>query len=484
MTQTNLLAGKTGTQQLSSVSVQTLADKPQVFTVWSDEIERRIDPSFYIFQTQKFLDLTPINKFAKIQCGYAFKSSEYKSEAGVPLVRIQNIKDGEIDLSDTVYIDKKYLKTCKRFLLKDKDILIAMTGATIGKAGRINQKNLPAFLNQRVGRFIVNSKKINLDYLFCILQFDFFIHQINRLSLGGSQPNISPFSIEEVKIPLPPLSTQNKIVEIMRKAYQEKREKEMKANKLLESIDDYVLNQLGIKMPEIKREMVFEVMSDEVKDRIDGEYYQKFYKNFIGEVQKCKFPKKRLEDITEFIMNGRTPAKDDYVENENEGISLIKAGTASGRLVDLEKLGYVNKNFKGKQAAKKGDIFILSAAHQAEYVGKNVSFLDEEPARDIFFVGELINVRANPEICLSEYLFSFLASSFAFVLINREKRGQTSHLYPDDLKDLIVPVPPLAVQNKIVEKINSCYSQAQKLKDEANNNLQKAKEKVEQIILG
>ncbi|MFH1890897.1 MAG: restriction endonuclease subunit S, partial [Candidatus Kuenenbacteria bacterium] len=273
-------------------------------------------------------------------------------------------------------------------------------------------------------------------------------------------------------------------VEIMAKAYQEKKEKEAEAGKLLESIDDYVLNELGIQMSEIKKEMIFEVRSNEIKDRLDCEYYQKFYKIFINEIKKSKFQKEKLKNITEFVISGRTPAKDDYTENIEDGVPIIKAGTASGKLVNLRKLEYVKNGFKGKQVVKKGDIFILSAAHQAEYVGKNVSLLDEELEKDTYFVGELINVRANSEKCLSEYLFSFLSSHYIFILINREKRGQTSHLYSDDLKNLLIPLPPLTVQKKIVDKLKFSRTQAQKLKNEANNNLQKAKAKVEEIILG
>jgi len=481
------------TQQLSSTSVKTLADRPQIFTVWSNEIEGRIDPSFYrpeFKELEKVIikgkyEVKTLNEIAeKISSGATPLSGgdayTDKSE-GIPFIRSGDIReDKSIDFDQLLYIKKEiHQKKLKSSQLKKGDVLVAIVGATIGQVS-LYDYDKEANINQAIAMVRV-SKDINPEYVKEYLLSIVGQNQLNKIKRPVARANINLEEVGSIKIPLPPLSIQNKIVDIMRKAYQEKKEKETKANKLLESIDDYVLSELGIKMPEIKREMVFEVMSDEIRDRIDSEYYQEFYKDFIDEVKRCKFSKKKLEDITEFIMNGRTPAKDDYVENE--GIPLIKAGTASGKLVDLEKLGYVKKDFKGKQTARKGDIFILSAAHQAEYVGKNVSLLDKEPAQNTYFVGELINVRANPEVCLSEYLFSFLASSFAFVLINREKRGQTSHLYPDDLKNLIVPVPPLDVQKKIVDKLKFYRTQAQKLKDEASNNLQKAKEQVERIIL-
>lgn len=467
---------------------------PQIFTVWSDKLNGRVDPFHYQPEFVKLIDRLKgvktyklVDLITDLSGGATPRVTEdfYLSEKGIPFLRVQNITEKGISLDDVKFIKPEVHNTqLKRSQLKKDDIVFTITGR-IGSASVVPD-NFEGNINQHSVRLHL---KDEIDGIKILPQYiaTYFNSEIGRkMSLrditGGTRPALDYEAIRNLQIPLPPLSTQNKIVEIMAKAYQEKKEKQAEAGKLLESVDTYVLDQLGIKAPEIRRDMVFEVMSDEIKDRIDGEYYQKFYKNFIDEVQKCKFPKKRLEDITEFIMNGRTPAKDDYVEDE--GVPLIKAGTASGRLVNLEKLGYVNKDFKGKQTAQKGDIFILSAAHQAEYVGKNVSLLDEEPARDTYFVGELINVRANQEICLTEYLFSFLASPFAFVLVNREKRGQTSHIYPDDLKNLIIPVPPLAVQKKIVDKLKSYRIQAQKLKDEANNNLQKAKEKVEQIILG
>ncbi|MBU1130175.1 restriction endonuclease subunit S [Patescibacteria group bacterium] len=52
------------------------------------------------------------------------------------------------------------------------------------------------------------------------------------------------------------------------------------------------------------------------------------------------------------------------------------------------------------------------------------------------------------------------------------------------LKTVKIPLPPLPTQTKIAEKVKSIYSQTQKLKKEADSNLQTAKEKVEQMILG
>ena len=146
---------------------------------------------------------------------------------------------------------------------------------------------------------------------------------------------------------------------------------------------------------------IFSITNEDAtkKKRIDVEYYQPFFKNIVSKVAGSKFELKKLEDVTLLISNGRTPSKDMYDEdNDQDGsVPIIKAGTASGRFVNLEKLEYAKADFSSGKKAQKNDVFILSAAHQASYVGKNVSILDVEPEQDTYFVGELICVRANPE---------------------------------------------------------------------------------------
>lgn len=215
---------------------------------------------------------------------------------------------------------------------------------------------------------------------------------------------------------------------------------------------------------------IFSITNEDAtkKKRIDVEYYQPFFEHIVSKVSGSKFDLQKLEDVTLLIKNGRTPAKDMYDEDNDQvgSVPIIKAGTASGRFVDLERLEYVKTGFTGGKKVEKGDIFVLSAAHQASYVGKNVSILDVEPSQDTFFVGELICVRANPEKVLPEYLFGFLSSKVGYLLLNREKRGQTSHIYPEDVKSILLPVPSLKDQKSIVAVLGKAYEEKRKKETE------------------
>ncbi len=68
-------------------------------------------------------------------------------------------------------------------------------------------------------------------------------------------------------------------------------------------------------------------------------------------------------------------------------------------------------------------------------------------------------------------------------LLNREKRGQTSHLYPNDVKHIRIPIPPLDKQKEIADKITAIRQQAQQLKDKTKEALKKASGEIEEILL-
>lgn len=155
----------------------------------------------------------PLGNVAKVQGGFAFKSEEFV-EKGISIVRISNIVDGKIDLSiDPVHYQKG--TNYKEYLLESKDILIAMSGATTGKIGRVEKDQTPCLLNQRVGKFIIKDDFLLSDYLYWVVQTPHYQKVIWNYAAGCAQPNISSKQLESINIPLPPLPTQHKIASIL-----------------------------------------------------------------------------------------------------------------------------------------------------------------------------------------------------------------------------------------------------------------------------
>lgn len=139
------------------------------------------------------------------ESGYAFSSDEYKQN-GVPLVRISNItNNGNIDLSSCVYI-QNYNNS--KFIIHEGDLLIAMSGATTGKMGVYKYKT-DALLNQRVGNLKCTEAWLQQYRNYFMLAKSNYILNI---AYGGAQPNISAKAILSIKIDLPPLNEQHRIV--------------------------------------------------------------------------------------------------------------------------------------------------------------------------------------------------------------------------------------------------------------------------------
>ena len=102
---------------------------------------------------------TKFGSICRVQGGFAFKSTEYE-KTGIPLVRISNLVDGQVSFeSDTVYLPQNKLATHPNFILNKGDTLIAMSGATTGKMANF-ELDVPALLNQRVGRFRIASESV------------------------------------------------------------------------------------------------------------------------------------------------------------------------------------------------------------------------------------------------------------------------------------------------------------------------------------
>ena len=163
------------------------------------------------------------------------------SDDGFQVIRITNVQNGYISNDNRKYI-KLNNKLLEKFILNDGDILISLTG-NVGRVGRIKKENLPAVLNQRVGKVIIKSKDVFPDYLFHFLKSGIVESKLIRKAKGIAQKNIGSVDIEDIEIPLPPLEDQKRIVKILDKA-DALRQKRKQAIGLL---DDY-LKSVFLKM--------------------------------------------------------------------------------------------------------------------------------------------------------------------------------------------------------------------------------------------
>ena len=140
--------------------------------------------------------------------GYAFDSKDLQMGFMYPVIRIGDIKNGGIDTINCQGVNNNY--DIKDYLIKENDILLAMSGATVGKVG-IAHNIENAYINQRVGIIRTDCP----SYLFYCLSTKEFVEYILLCANGSAQPNVSADVYREFSIPLPPKEIKIKIADFL-----------------------------------------------------------------------------------------------------------------------------------------------------------------------------------------------------------------------------------------------------------------------------
>ena len=156
-----------------------------------------------------------LGEIADIIPGFAFKSKDF-GLAGEYVVKIKDITPPCINImsADKVDISEYNVSRLEKYILHEGDYVVAMTGATIGKVGKLKVK-VKAFLNQRVAK--IKAKDGICDnfiyYMLCTDDFQGFIR--NNIDSNSAQENISANSIARFPVLLPSISEQKHIASIL-----------------------------------------------------------------------------------------------------------------------------------------------------------------------------------------------------------------------------------------------------------------------------
>ncbi|MBR6576600.1 MAG: restriction endonuclease subunit S [Akkermansia sp.] len=147
--------------------------------------------------------------------GFAFKSKDFGSYP-TKVVKIGDIQPPRvaIDCLEGVNLSSYSPNRLEKYLVTKGDFVLAMTGATIGKLGRI-LADKPAYINQRVLRF---KPKENVDWNFIyyvVNTKDFSGFVYNHIDSETAQPNISAGTLATFSFSIPPLPIQRKIASIL-----------------------------------------------------------------------------------------------------------------------------------------------------------------------------------------------------------------------------------------------------------------------------
>ena len=162
-----------------------------------------VDLCFPGYEDVKIVDGVPegwkkdtIDSRIELLSGYAFKSSEFNDEGKYKIITIKNVKDGQFDgdnVNRIINIPEKMPEHCK---LVDGDILLSLTG-NVGRVCIVHGENF--LLNQRIAKLRSN----NMAYTYCLFRSKDMFDNMNNLTNGVAQQNLSPIRTGKINIVFP-----------------------------------------------------------------------------------------------------------------------------------------------------------------------------------------------------------------------------------------------------------------------------------------
>jgi type I restriction enzyme S subunit len=363
-------------------------------------------------------ELKKLGDVCDFQNGFAFQSKTYK-ESGLPILRITNIKNDEIDTKSLVYFDiKDYKMNLDRFRVFQGDLLIAMSGATTGKLGISNSSDI-FYLNQRVGKFIPR-KNVSKAFLYFFLTTK--VEESLKIAAGAAQPNLSTEQINNFEIPLPPLPEQQRIVAILDECFAALEKAKANAEQNLKNAKELFESYL---------QGVFENKGDGWEEKTLAQISKTFGRG------KSKHRPRNWEGLYggeyPFIQTGDIRNCNHFVTEYSQTYNDV--GLAQSKLW------------------KSGTICITIAANIAET--GILTF-------DACFPDSVIGIEVNEKYADRDFV-EYLLQSFKVRIQALGKGSAQANINLGTFENELFPFPTVAEQKSIVEKLNQLSAESNKL---------------------
>ena len=381
---------------------------------------------------------TTLGSVCNFENGFAFSSDDYKQE-GIPLIRISNISDNTIDLNGCVFVQKEIED---RFVVKNGDLLIALSGATTGKMG-IYSSDKVAYLNQRVGNLrIIDTSILSPEYrnIFMCSKTE----TILKLAYGGAQPNISGTAICSFLFPLPPLAEQQRIVTevdhwltLIDLIENEKFDLHTIIKQAKSKILDLAIH--GKLVPQDPNdEPAVELLKRINPDFIpcDNGHSEKLPQNWCWTKGKFIFsPMKSVRPTGEMFQY----IDIDSIDNTRQAVKEIKVIKTS------------NAPSRASRYTQEGDVIFSMVRPYLRNIAK-ISINDCIASTGFYVCRPL-------DMLHSEYCYYLMISDYVVCGLNQFMKGDNSpSISKGDIDNWLFPLPPFSEQQRIVGKIEKLFS--------------------------
>lgn len=386
------------------------------------------------------------------------KKTDAYVDKGFCFFREQNIYNDGIHSEGMVYITEQLLNTRENSTVIAKDILLNITGGSIGRCAIVPDDFSKGSINQHI--LIIRMVEEETRFFTHLVLCSPYAQNHIKSKAVGDKDGFSGGRCKYMPVPLPPLPVQKRIVSIIHSAFS-----------VLDTIDT-LQGQYQDNLATLKSKIIDAGIQDKLTEQLpeDGnaeELYQQIQREKLalekaGKIKKAKPlpPISDEEKPFDIPDNWRWVSVGDVCTNIQYGTSkkssetgkvpVIRMGNLQGGRIVYDKLAYTSDDSEIEKYPLEVNDLLFNRTNSMELVGKTAIYKGEMPA---IYAGYL--VRVTPVLMVSDYLNYVMQTKYYWDycrMVRIDANGQ-SNINAEKLKRFVFPLPPLAEQKRIVAKL-------------------------------
>ena len=369
-------------------------------------------------------------------------------DTGHKYIRVTDMNDYTVELSNIMYVPDDIFSSIKNYIINKDDLYITVAG-TIGKIGFVPDELDGANLTENANKLVFSN--INKKWLYYLMISPVVQSQINNMITKVGQPKLAIKRISNILIPLPPIEEQQRIVDKIEELFLKLEE--------IKPIED----ELKLIKNNFHNDMKKSIVKNALEGKLTIQNNNESTCNIIKTIEEVKEKKIKTQydnvpflipnnwvwikfnDLINFDI-GKTPPRADltYWNNDYNWVSIsdmIEDGFIDKTKECVSQKAY-NNIFKGN-ISKKGTLIMSFKLTVGRCSLLNIDAFHNEGIISIYPIYE--------SETLKKYLMKILPFMTKYGKTKGAIKGNT--LNSKSLKELMIPLPPLEEQQRIIDKI-------------------------------
>jgi len=419
----------------------------------------------YVFEPAAGSEWASIGRVLK-KCEYGLSISMNSLGKGFPIFRMNEL-DGCFALRPGKYANISQSEF-NASVLQENDVLFNRTNSFefVGRTGIVKDQTDCTFASYLI-RLVPDASRLLPEFLTVYLNTPFGIGQIKRRAMRSiNQANVSGSEVRKILIPLPDVSVQQEVANLVNGAYS----KQQDVLSYYAAAQSLLETELGLDKLTFQKPVGFIAQfSDlETSHRSDAQHYQPRFKQLIDHIRA--FPSARVRDIRSLNRRGLQP-----IYLRNGAVDVINSQHLGPKHINYEGLEKTSeKSFAAAPEAhiQKDDLLIYTTG---AYIGRTNVYLSDAPA----MASNHVNiVRLHPGIDAAYMALVFQSIVGQFQTQQHARGSAQAELYPSDIDRFLVPLLDAAEQKAIGDLVRESLVKQQ----QSRQLLDQAKIRVEQLI--